>query len=100
MAHSTRDAAEDIWGPEPLTNMYGQRVLMSTPLKNRKNGSRRLVLCAGRSLMSPCRNCAEDVTSNGCGVDYGVKNNKIVGVRGRAMDRVNKGRLGPKGLYA
>lgn len=50
--------------------------------------------------MSPCRNCAEDVTSNGCGVDYGVKNNKIVGVRGRAVDRVNKWRLGPKGLYA
>lgn len=38
--------------------------------------------------------------SNGCGLDYGVKANKIVGVRGRVQDRVNKGRLGPKGLYA
>jgi predicted molibdopterin-dependent oxidoreductase YjgC len=36
--------------------------------------------------------------SNGCGVDIGVKNNKVIGVRGRASDRVNKGRLGPKGL--
>jgi anaerobic selenocysteine-containing dehydrogenase len=31
-------------------------------------------------------------------VDIGVKNGRIVGVRGRAVDRVNKGRLGPKGL--
>lgn len=36
--------------------------------------------------------------SNGCGLDIGVKNGKVVGVRGRATDRVNKGRLGPKGL--
>lgn len=35
--------------------------------------------------------------SNGCGVDVGVKDGKVVGVRGRAVDRVNKGRLGPKG---
>lgn len=36
--------------------------------------------------------------SNGCGLDIGVKDGKVVGVRGRATDRVNKGRLGPKGL--
>lgn len=33
-------------------------------------------------------------------MDVGVKDGKIVGVRGRAVDRVNKGRLGPKGLYS
>ncbi|MBO0732002.1 MAG: nitrate reductase, partial [Acidimicrobiaceae bacterium] len=37
--------------------------------------------------------------SNGCGLDIGVKDGRIVGVRGRAQDRVNRGRLGPKGLY-
>jgi ferredoxin-nitrate reductase len=37
--------------------------------------------------------------SNGCGLDIGVKDGKVVGVRGRATDRVNKGRLGPKGLH-
>ncbi|BGP16913.1 hypothetical protein JCM10213_007358 [Rhodosporidiobolus nylandii] len=37
--------------------------------------------------------------SNGCGIDIGVKDGKVVGVRGRAVDRVNKGRLGPKGMY-
>jgi ferredoxin-nitrate reductase len=37
--------------------------------------------------------------SNGCGLDIGVKDGKIVGVRGRATDRINHGRLGPKGLH-
>ena len=37
--------------------------------------------------------------SNGCGLDIGVAGGRIVGVRGRAADRVNHGRLGPKGLY-
>src|SRR6266513_647701 len=38
--------------------------------------------------------------SNGCGLDIAVKDERIVGVRGRAADRVNHGRLGPKGLFA
>lgn len=33
-------------------------------------------------------------------MDIGVKDGKIVGVRGRAVDRVNKGRLGPKGMHS
>lgn len=33
-------------------------------------------------------------------MDIGVKDGKIVGVRGRASDRVNHGRLGPKGLHS
>src|SRR2546429_9925534 len=37
--------------------------------------------------------------SNGCGMDIGVQDGRIVGVRGRASDRVNHGRLGPKGLF-
>jgi anaerobic selenocysteine-containing dehydrogenase len=37
--------------------------------------------------------------SNGCGLDIGVAGGRIVGVRGRAGDRVNHARLGPKGLY-
>ena len=37
--------------------------------------------------------------SNGCGLDIGVKEGRIVGVRGRATDRVDHGRLGPKGLH-
>jgi ferredoxin-nitrate reductase len=45
-------------------------------------------------LQSACVLC-----SNGCGIDIAVQDGRIVGVRGRAEDRVNHGRLGPKGLY-
>jgi ferredoxin-nitrate reductase len=38
--------------------------------------------------------------SNGCGCDIAVKDGHMVGVRGRADDAVNRGRLGPKGLFA
>ncbi|SFF03351.1 molybdopterin oxidoreductase family protein [Blastococcus tunisiensis] len=37
--------------------------------------------------------------SNGDGLDIAVKDDRIVGVRGRAVDRVNHGRLGPKDLF-
>jgi anaerobic selenocysteine-containing dehydrogenase len=47
-----------------------------------------------RWVQSACVLC-----SNGCGMDIGVKDGRIVGVRGHAVDRVNHGRLGPKGLY-
>lgn len=38
--------------------------------------------------------------SNGDGLDIAVKGGRIVGVRGRAVDRVNHGRVDPKDLYA
>ncbi|WP_167323990.1 molybdopterin-dependent oxidoreductase, partial [Rhodococcoides kroppenstedtii] len=37
--------------------------------------------------------------SNGDAMDIAVRDGHIVGVRGRAVDRVNRGRLGPKDLY-
>ncbi|MDT0213047.1 nitrate reductase [Rothia sp. ARF10] len=37
--------------------------------------------------------------SNGDAMDIAVKDGRIVGVRGRAGDRVNHGRLGPKDLF-
>src|SRR3982750_4501505 len=46
-----------------------------------------------RWVQSACVLC-----SNGCGMDIGVKDGRIVGVRGRADDRTSRGRLGPKGL--
>jgi anaerobic selenocysteine-containing dehydrogenase len=48
-----------------------------------------------RWVQSACVLC-----TNGCGLDIGVKDGRIVGVRGRGDDRVSKGRLGPKGLHA
>jgi anaerobic selenocysteine-containing dehydrogenase len=37
--------------------------------------------------------------SNGDGIDIAVKDGRIAGVRGRAADRINHGRLDPKDLY-
>lgn len=37
--------------------------------------------------------------SNGDAFDYAVLDGSIVGVRGRASDRINRGRLGPKHLF-
>jgi anaerobic selenocysteine-containing dehydrogenase len=37
--------------------------------------------------------------SNGCGLDIAVRDGRMVGVRGRAGDRMSRGRLGPKGLH-
>jgi anaerobic selenocysteine-containing dehydrogenase len=37
--------------------------------------------------------------SNGDALDIAVKDDRIVGVRGRSTDRVNHGRLGPKDLF-
>ncbi|MDX6262235.1 MAG: hypothetical protein QOH84_3923 [Kribbellaceae bacterium] len=47
-----------------------------------------------RWVQSACVLC-----SNGCACDIAVKDGRMVGVRGRATDRINHGRLGPKGLY-
>jgi predicted molibdopterin-dependent oxidoreductase YjgC len=37
--------------------------------------------------------------SNGDAMDIAVKDGRIVGVRGRVEERVNRGRLGPKDLF-
>src|SRR3569832_2244296 len=79
----SRDSISDIWGPR--TGYHGdwpQRVDTHT------------VEEPAEWVQSACVLC-----SNGCGMDIGVKEGRIVGVRGRAVDRVNHGRLGPKGLH-
>jgi predicted molibdopterin-dependent oxidoreductase YjgC len=38
--------------------------------------------------------------SNGDGLDIAVKDGRMVGVRGRANDRINHGRVDPKDLFA
>ncbi|GAB3236919.1 nitrate reductase [Hymenobacter seoulensis] len=79
----SRNSITDIWGPR--TGYEGQwpaRVDEHTEEEPE------------RWVQSACVLC-----SNGCGMDIGVKEGRIVGVRGRAADRVNKGRLGPKGLH-
>ncbi|MBF9142857.1 molybdopterin oxidoreductase family protein [Hymenobacter properus] len=79
----TRDSIHDIWGPRtPHQGQWPTRVDERTTEE------------PDHWVQSACVLC-----SNGCGCDIGVKNGRIVGVRGRAVDRVNHGRLGPKGLH-
>jgi ferredoxin-nitrate reductase len=81
--HQSRDSIEDIWGPRtPYRHVWPTRVDEATDEQPEKWVQSACVLC-----------------SNGCGLDIGVKDGKVVGVRGRATDRVNHGRLGPKGLH-
>ncbi len=79
----TRDSISDVWGERtPYVKDWPQRV------------DERVALEPDNWVQSACILC-----SNGCGMDIGVKDGRIVGVRGRAVDRVNHGRLGPKGLH-
>ncbi|EAW21029.1 molybdopterin oxidoreductase family protein [Aspergillus fischeri NRRL 181] len=77
---------------DSIANVYGQR----TPYKHEWP-----TRCDVRTLEEPEKwvQSACVLCSNGCGLDIGVKNGKVVGVRGRITDRVNRGRLGPKGLH-
>ncbi|MGE5313184.1 MAG: molybdopterin oxidoreductase family protein [Acidobacteriota bacterium] len=81
--HETRNSIEDIWGERTpydgeWPSRYDERVMEEPE----------------RWVQSACVLC-----SNDCGLDIGVKDGRIVGVRGRIGDRVNKGRLGPKGMH-
>jgi len=80
--NQTRDSIQDIWGPR--SGYEGQ-----WPVRV----DERVEEEPDHWVQSACVLC-----SNGCGVDIGVKEGRIVGVRGRAVDSVNHGRLGPKGL--
>ena len=97
-ARADRDSVKDIYGERtPYKQQWPSRVdynLIGEPDRWVQSAC---VLC--RLVHSP-RDISLALTdsSNGCGFDIGVKGDKVVGVRGRAMDRVNKGRLGPKGL--
>ncbi len=82
---ATRDSIQDIWGPRTPYLGEGQWP---------ERVDERTIDEPERWVQSCCLLC-----SNGCGLDIGVKGGKIVGVRGRADDHVNRGRLGPKGLH-
>jgi len=79
----THNSIQDIWGPRtPHQGQWPMRVDERTTEE------------PDHWVQSACVLC-----SNGCGMDIGVKDGRIVGVRGRSVDRVNHGRLGPKGLH-
>lgn len=80
---SKRDSIANIWGDRtPYINDWPVRV------------DEQLSENADRWVQTACVLC-----SNGCGLEIGTKDGHIVGVRGLGTDRVNHGRLGPKGLH-
>ncbi|HET7030314.1 MAG TPA: nitrate reductase [Candidatus Limnocylindrales bacterium] len=81
----TRDSIDDIWGPRTPHGAHG-----TWPVRV----DERTLAQPERWIQSVCVLC-----SVGCGLDIGVADGRIVGVRGRGDDRVNHGRLGPKGLH-
>lgn len=84
MVSQTRNSIADIWGERHpfVDDEWSVRV------------DERVLEEPDRWVQSACVLC-----SNGCGMDIGVKNGRIVGVRGREVDIANRGRLGPKGLH-
>jgi anaerobic selenocysteine-containing dehydrogenase len=81
---NSRDSISDIWGERTphVNDKWPVRVDEQTLEK------------PDRWVQSCCILC-----STGCALDIGVKEGRMVGVRGRRGDRVNQGRLGPKGLH-
>ncbi len=77
---------------DSIGNIWGERTPYKGEWPVRKD--ERILEEPDEWVQSACLLC-----SNDCGLDIGVKEGKIVGVRGRVEDRVNKGRLGPKGLH-
>jgi ferredoxin-nitrate reductase len=84
MARETRNSIQDIWGERTPTVNQQRPVRVDSRVEEEPE----------RWVPSACILC-----SNGCGLDIGVKDGRIVGVRGQGTDRVNYGRLGPKGLH-
>ena len=83
------DRIRDLWGerrPYPAGGAWPDRV--DAELSVEESAVERWVQTA--SLLH----------SNGDAMDIAVAGGRIVGVRGRADDRVNRGRLGPKDLFA
>jgi anaerobic selenocysteine-containing dehydrogenase len=81
MTRISRDSITEIWGERTPYRGEG-----AWPVRV----DERTLDDPERWIQSACVLC-----SNGCGLDIGIKDGKIVGVRGRAEDDVNRGRLGP-----
>lgn len=81
----TRDSITDVWGARAGYEGEG-----CWPARI----DERTCEAPERWVKSVCVLC-----STGCGLQIGVADGRIVGVRGRSEDRVNRGRLGPKGLH-
>ena len=82
---ASRESIKDIWGARtPHEPSTGWPIRVDQKITEEPE----------RWIQAACVLC-----SHGCGCDIGIKAGRIVGIRGRAVDVVNKGRLGPKGMH-
>ncbi|WP_100444809.1 molybdopterin oxidoreductase family protein [Glycomyces xiaoerkulensis] len=87
---SSRDRIAEPWGPR---TPYGAGEPWPVRVDSYLEGG------AAESEVDRWVRSASVLHSNGDGLDIAVRDGRIVGVRGRATDRVNRGRLGPKDLF-
>src|SRR5215212_520932 len=84
---------------DPIAEPWGPR----TPIGRGSNWPERVDIHLAKGLseddVDRWAQSASILHSNGDAMDIAVKDGRMVGVRGRAVDRVNRGRLGPKDLY-
>ena len=85
-------------GHEPDARQHPRRVGAADAVRGRGPVARPRRPATAEEPDRWVRSCCV-LCSNGCGLDIGVKDGRIVGVRGLETDRVNRGRLGPKGLH-
>src|SRR3954451_11025187 len=92
-AGSDRGAAS---GPDRIRDPWGDR----TPYGAGEAWPERVDACLdGEGPVDRWVQAASTLHSNGDGIDIAVRDGRMVGVRGRAVDRVNRGRLDPKDCY-
>src|SRR5205085_267675 len=96
--HAALRGDADAAAMDRVTNIWGERTPFAAgaewPVRVDQHLEDGVDEAAVQWLQSACVLC-----SNDCGMDVAVLDGRIVGVRGRAEDRVNRGRLGPKGLF-
>src|SRR5215212_4338438 len=84
---------------DPIAEPWGPR----TPIGRGSNWPERVDIHLAKGLseddVDRWAQAASILHSDGDAMDIAVKDGRIVGVRGRSVDRVNRGRLGPKDLY-
>ncbi|KOX03292.1 hypothetical protein ADK65_06915 [Streptomyces sp. NRRL B-1140] len=82
-----------------ITDVWGERTPYAPGTRWPSRTDTHLAAGLGERDVERWVQAASLLHSNGDAMDVAVREGRIVGVRGRAADRVNRGRLGPKDLY-
>jgi anaerobic selenocysteine-containing dehydrogenase len=86
-------------GPDRIRDVWGARTPYAPSSEWPVRVDQHLAAGVGEHDVERWVQSSSVLHSNGDGLDIGVRDGRIVGVRGRAVDRVNRGRLDPKDVY-